>query len=184
MDYKKVLREAVNAVLPPACPMCGKPAPFAGGIRVDICPDCMCKVSYVSEPVCLKCGNPVENDEVEYCSDCSRKVHVYDQACAVYEYSKCIKDSIYRFKYHNKREYAGIYSKQIADKCGSMIHAWAPDALIPVPIHSSRLKERGFNQAELLAEELAKSAGIPVDVSLLKKSRATRSQKKLDAAGA
>lgn len=43
--------------------------------------------------------------------------------------------------------------------------------------------QRGFNQAELLAEELAKSAGIPVDVSLLKKSRATRSQKKLDAAG-
>ena len=116
--------EAVNAVLPPACPMCGKPAPFAGGSRVDICPDCMRKVSYVSEPVCLKCGKPVENDEVEYCSDCSRKEHVYDQACAVYEYSKCIKDSIYRFKYHNKREYAGIYAKQIADKCGSMIHAW------------------------------------------------------------
>ena len=53
--------EAVNAVLPPACPMCGKPAPFAGGSRVDICPDCMRKVSYVSEPVCLKCGKPVEN---------------------------------------------------------------------------------------------------------------------------
>ena len=65
MDYKKVLMEAVNAVLPPACPMCGKPAPFAGGSRVDICPDCMRKVSYVSEPVCLKCGKPVENDEVE-----------------------------------------------------------------------------------------------------------------------
>lgn len=60
MDYKKVLREVINAVLPPACPMCGKPAPFAGGSRVDICPDCMRKVSYVSEPVCLKCGKPVE----------------------------------------------------------------------------------------------------------------------------
>ena len=43
MDYKKVLREAVNAVLPPACPMCGKPAPFVvGGIRADICPEAAC----------------------------------------------------------------------------------------------------------------------------------------------
>ena len=180
MDYKKVLREAVNAVLPPACPMCGKPAPFAGGSRGDICPDCMRKVSYVSEPVCLKCGKPVENDEVEYCSDCSRKEHVYDQACAVYEYSKCIKDSIYRFKYHNKREYAGIYAKQIADKCGSMIHAWAPDALIPVPIHSSRLKERGFNQAELIAGELEQLIGIPMDCEALVRVVKTVPMKELD----
>ena len=80
--------EAVNAVLPPVCPMCGKPAPFAAGRRVDICPECMQKVSYVDEPFCLKCGKPVQSDEAEYCNDCSRHVHVYDQACSVYEYSK------------------------------------------------------------------------------------------------
>ena len=80
MNYKKVLKEAVNALLPPACPMCGRPAPFAGGMRTDICGDCMQKVSYVSEPVCLKCGKPVQDDETEYCSDCSRREHVYDQA--------------------------------------------------------------------------------------------------------
>ena len=53
MDYKKVLMEAVNAVLPPACPMCGKPAPFVGGIRADICGSCMHNINYVSEPACL-----------------------------------------------------------------------------------------------------------------------------------
>ena len=51
MDYKKVLMEAVNAVLPPVCPMCGKPAPFVGGIRADICGSCMHNINYVSEPV-------------------------------------------------------------------------------------------------------------------------------------
>ena len=85
MNYKKVLREVVNAVLPPACPVCGRPAPFAAGRRVDICPECMQKVSYVDEPFCLKCGKPVQSDEAEYCNDCSRHVHVYDQACSVYE---------------------------------------------------------------------------------------------------
>ena len=60
MDYKKVLMEAVNAVLPPACPMCGTPAPFVGGIRADICGSCMHNINYVSEPACLKCGKPVK----------------------------------------------------------------------------------------------------------------------------
>ena len=59
--------EAVNAVLPPACPMCGKPAPFVGGIRADICGSCMHNINYVSEPACLKCGKPVKNEETEYC---------------------------------------------------------------------------------------------------------------------
>lgn len=180
MDYKKVLREAVNAVLPPACPMCGRPAPFAGGIRVDICPDCMRTVSYVGEPVCLKCGKPVGSDEAEYCSDCSKKAHVYDQACAVYEYSRNVKNSIYRFKYYNKREYARIYAKQIADKCGGMIRAWSPDVLIPVPIHSSRLKERGFNQAELIARELEHFTGIPMDSESLVRAVKTVPMKELD----
>ena len=80
--------EAVNAVLPPACPMCGKPAPFVGGIRADICESCMHNINYVSEPACLKCGKPVKDEETEYCSDCSRQKHVYDQACALYEYSR------------------------------------------------------------------------------------------------
>lgn len=55
--------EAVNAVLPPVCPMCGKPAPFVGGIRADICGSCMHNINYVSEPACLKCGKPVKNEE-------------------------------------------------------------------------------------------------------------------------
>ncbi len=119
--------------------------------RVDICPDCMRKVSYVSEPVCLKCGKPVENDEVEYCSDCSRKNMFMTR------HALCMNIlSASRIQYTDSsitiKGICGIYAKQIADKCGSMIHAWAPDALIPVPIHSSRLKERGFNQAELIAE--------------------------------
>ncbi len=170
----------VNAVLPPACPMCGRPAPFSGESRADICPDCMRTVSYVGEPVCLKCGKPVENEETEYCSDCSKKKHIYEQACAVYEYSQSVKNSIYRFKYHNKREYARVYAKQIKDKCGGMISAWSPDVLMPVPIHSSRLKERGFNQAELIARELEHFTGIPMDSESLVRVVKTVPMKELD----
>lgn len=180
MDYKKVLDEVVNALLPPACPMCGRPAPFIMGRRTDICPECMNVIDYVSEPVCLKCGKPVQDDETEYCMDCSRKTHIYDQACAVYEYSKSVKNSIYRFKYHNKREYAGIYAKQIADKCGDMIRAWSPEVLIPVPVHSSRLKERGYNQAQLIAAKLEQLTGIPMDCESLVRVAKTVPMKELN----
>lgn len=169
----------VNAVLPPACPVCGRPAPFAAGRRVDICPECMQKVSYVDEPFCLKCGKPVQSDEAEYCNDCSRHVHVYDQACSVYEYSKDVKNSIYRFKYHNKQEYAGVYAKQMADRCGMMIRRWSPDVIIPVPIHISRLKMRGYNQAGLIAEALGRIIGIPIDEEALVRVIKTAPMKEL-----
>lgn len=61
-----------------------------------------------------------------------------------------------------------------------MIHAWAPDALIPVPIHSSRLKERGFNQAELIAGELEQLMGIPMDCEALVRVVKTVPMKELD----
>ena len=171
--------EAVNAVLPPACPMCGKPAPFVGGIRADICGSCMHNINYVSEPACLKCGKPVKDEETEYCSDCSRQKHVYDQACALYEYSKNVKESIYRFKYYNKQEYAGIYAKQMADRCGRMIRMWSPDVIIPVPIHISKYKERGFNQAGLIAQALGRAMQIPVDEEYLVRIVKTQPMKEL-----
>ena len=179
MDYKKVLMEAVNAVLPPACPMCGKPAPFVGGIRADICGSCMHNINYVSEPACLKCGKPVKDEETEYCSDCSRQKHVYDQACALYEYSKNVKESIYRFKYYNKQEYAGIYANQMADRCGRMIRMWSPDVIIPVPIHISKYKERGFNQAGLIAQALGRAMQIPADEEYLVRIVKTQPMKEL-----
>ena len=60
---------------------------------------------------------------------------------------------------------------------------WQPQMIVPVPLHWRKQKIRGFNQAELLARELSRYTGIPVNTRLLKKNHATRSQKKLDAAG-
>ncbi len=169
MDYIKILNCAIDVILPPACPVCGQPKHYYNGRRIDICRSCQDAVSYVKEPVCLKCGKPVKSDEQEFCTDCSRHEHSYDQAAAVYEYSSAVKNSIYRFKYHNKREYADVYAKEMMKACGHMIKMWNPDAIIPVPVHSSRLRSRGYNQAQLIAVQLGRLSGIPVDdVSLLR----------------
>ena len=121
----------------------------------------------------------MKDEETEYCSDCSRQKHVYDQACELYEYSKNVKESIYRFKYYNKQEYAGIYAKQMADRCGRMIRMWSPDVIIPVPIHISKYKERGFNQAGLIAQALGRAMQIPVDEEYLVRIVKTQPMKEL-----
>jgi len=128
----------------------------------------------------MKCGKALEDETREYCSDCATIQHEYNQGRAVFLYP-CIRKSIYRFKYKNRREYAEYLGWKMAAVCGKTIKSWNPDALVPVPLHRKKLEKRGFNQAELLANELSKYLHIPVDTKLVARTRNTAPQKALDA---
>ena len=78
-----------------------------------------------------------------------------------------------------RQEYAGFYAKDLYDRYGFWLHAIRPDALVPVPIHASRKRKRGYNQAELLAAELSKHSGIPVNSNLILRKKKTKPQKDL-----
>ncbi|MFR2470930.1 MAG: ComF family protein [Lachnospira sp.] len=179
---KKIIQDIIknteDVLYPPACPICGKPRVVKNKKRLDICPWCLDKITYVDEPTCIKCGKALDDDR-EYCQDCMKTEHIYDQAVSLYEYSDGIKQSIYRFKYHNKREYAAIYAREIERMCGMVIRAWRPDVIIPVPIHESKLKQRGYNQAELIADELSGSMGIPINNKYIMRIRKTTPMKEL-----
>ncbi len=75
-----------------------------------------------------------------------------------------------------------LWKKHCISTEKDLLALWKPQIIIPVPLHRRKQRIRGFNQAELLAKELSRYAGIPVDTAILKKCHATRSQKKLDAA--
>ena len=107
---KNIINGIEDAVFPPACPICSKPRVIRGGKRLDICPWCYDNIKYVKEPTCIKCGKALEDNDRDYCTDCTKTRHLYDQAISLYEYSDGIKQSIYRFKYRNKREYADLYA--------------------------------------------------------------------------
>ena len=111
---KNIINGIEDAVFPPACPICSKPRVIRGGKRLDICPWCYDNIKYVKEPTCIKCGKALEDNDRDYCTDCTKTRHLYDQAISLYEYSDGIKQSIYRFKYRNKREYADVYAAEIA----------------------------------------------------------------------
>ena len=94
-----------------------------------------------------------------------------------------MKYSIMKYKYFGCREYSRFYGKAMYLYGRDLLALWQPQMIVPVPLHWRKQKIRGFNQAELLARELSRYTGIPVNTRLLKKNHATRSQKKLDAAG-
>ena len=80
---------------------------------------------------------------------------------SLYEY-RSMAQSVYRFKYGGRREYASFYGEEIAFYLGEFIKLIHPDALVPIPLHRKRKKMRGYNQAALLAEAVGGLLGIPV----------------------
>ena len=91
-----IIKNTEDVLYPPACPICGKPRVVKNKERLDICPWCLDKITYVDEPTCIKCGKALDDDS-EYCQDCMKTEHIYDQAVSLYEYSDGIKESIYIF---------------------------------------------------------------------------------------
>jgi predicted amidophosphoribosyltransferase len=104
----------------------------------------------------------MEQEEKEYCSDCERKTYHFDKGFAVWVYDDKMRQSIADFKYHGKKENAKFYIDEIIRRYGDEIKMIKPDVITPVPIHRSKLLERGYNQAELLAKGVGKNLDITV----------------------
>jgi ComF family protein len=166
----------IDLIFPRRCPVCDDIVPIGEGL---ICDDCKTKPSYIIEPRCRKCGRQLMDDARIFCNDCENKKHIYDYGYALYDYQS-MKMSIYRFKYSDRCEYAKFYAYDIYKRIGDEIKAMDAQAIIPVPIHRSRLRQRGYNQAELVAKELSRLTGIPMYGKLVKRTKKTVPQKMLN----
>lgn len=163
-------------LFPRRCPVCDKPVKPCGAY---ICTECIKKLKYVKEPVCMKCGRGLKDGQQEYCYDCAHKKHEYVKGVSLYEYGS-IRNTIYRFKYGGRQEYAAFLGEEMARRLGKRISAWRPDALVPVPLHPARMRKRGYNQAQLLAEEAGRHMGIPVKSDWIIREKNTEPLKLLD----
>ena len=84
-----------------------------------------------------------------------------------------------RFKYSGRQEYARFYADELMARRGEELAALRADAILPVPIHRSRLLKRGYNQAELVASRLSKALGVPLRRNILLRVKHTEAQKEL-----
>ena len=149
-----------------------------------ICPNCRKKIVTVTEVAyCMHCGKPLRDEAEEYCPDCRRQMagggSSLDRGRSLWLHREPVSGAVYRFKYKNRRRFGKIFAQELADSYGGLIRRWAVDEIIPVPLHPSRLRKRGFNQAEILARELGERCDIPVRTDVLYRIRKTSPQKLL-----
>ncbi len=181
----KTIKFLTKLLFPGACPICGEVQEqcVTGEDAARICPSCEKMVRRVAQPFCLKCGKPLgrSGGRREYCSDCVRKKHLFVQGRAVFVYAGVAR-GMYRMKYGNRRDFAVTFAREAYEALGDWIRYVQPQALIPVPLHPARRRKRGYNQAELLARELSKLTGIPMERGLVKRRINTSPQKELNVA--
>lgn len=167
-------RRLISALYPVRCALCDS------AIAPDqmLCADCRVRIRPIGRETCHKCGKEFADTGRIYCYDCSRKLHFFDRGFAVFKYED-VKESLYRFKYSGRAEYARFYAYAADRFIGRELRALAPDAIVPVPIHRRRYAKRGYNQAYEFAKELSDYIGVPVRDDLIKRCKNTIPLKKL-----
>ena len=165
-------------LFPPVCPFCGKT--YRGRIHTDdICPECRRKHPVINESYCSVCGKPLEDPHASRCHDCASQPRSFDQGRALYPHEGAPKAAVYDLKFHSRRVNAEIFGRELAAHFTDWLYEREVSLILPVPLHKRRQRQRGYNQAALLARTLSEECGIPCREDLLRRTRATRRLKTL-----
>ncbi len=171
----------LDLLFPPRCLSCDVRLPYRSNPL--FCGDCYTIIDFVREPLCSCCGRhfPKAAGGNHFCSLCLRRKRHYSSARAVVHYNDPMVHPIHSLKYNGKT--AGLSSFSVLKK--SLHHLKdmeKQDVIIPVPLHKKRLRERGFNQALLLARAFFPNLKNKIKPMLLERHRYTDPQTGMDGA--
>ncbi|MDK9716279.1 MAG: ComF family protein [Trichlorobacter sp.] len=168
----------LNLLLPPRCHICREVLPETGPLH--ICHDCRANLPLMGSPVCSICGIPFDGAGSDHpCSRCLQNPPPYAAARAALRYEGSCRDLIHRFKYDYKSHLRRPLGLLTAELLADFVARQQPDLLMPVPLHTSRLRRRGFNQAVLLGEVLSRQWQIPLLRQAMKRVHPTVPQVEL-----
>ncbi|MCR5426073.1 MAG: ComF family protein [Lachnospiraceae bacterium] len=170
----KIWKLMRQLLFPLRCPVCdGIVTPFGE----KICTKCIPLLPPLAPPFCLRCGKKLQSAG-ELCEACSSGHPLFVRGRALFDYAGAALP-IYRFKYGGRREYADFFGEETERVLGDYLRQSGAEALIPIPIHKSRGKSRGYNQAAVYARAISRHTGIPVRENCLKRVRNTAPMKTL-----
>jgi competence protein ComFC len=165
----KLVELVVDSFFPKRCVGCGR----LGGF---LCPECLEKLSRLLPPLCPNCGRPQASGIV--CPDCWQRQTEIDGIRSLFRFNDIIRKAIHQLKYRNFKAISPCLAELLADYLRS--NPLPGEALICVPLHPRRLRERGYNQSNLLARRLGKRIDLPVIENCL--IRVTQTQPQVRAA--
>jgi ComF family protein len=175
---------ALDLVYPALCPVCDHG--LGAGRRDPLCRECWSAIERIEPPCCATCGLPLPSFEPVTptiplrCHACASSPPPFDYGRAAGVYAGPLREALHALKFGGKRALAGPLSALVLAQCGALLGPHV-DALVPVPLARARERERGFNQAALLAAHLAAASGLPSKPAWLSRARGTRPQTELTA---
>jgi len=181
---------ALDLLYPALCPICS--TTLGAGRRDPLCAACWDAIPRIDPPFCDACGAPFTTFApfttvtprayglAGLCGPCRTELPVWDYARAAARYEGPLRDALHALKFEKRRSLARPLGDLVLEQCGADLAADV-DALVPVPLGQARERERGFNQARLIAERLAASLDRHVKSGWLTRVRPTASQSDLGA---
>lgn len=170
--WRKALQRLQHFVLPLRCLLCGG----AGAAEIDLCADCAAELPR-NRHCCGRCALPLASPAA-LCGECQRRPPPWDAAWAPFRYGWPLDRLESRFKFGADLAAGKVLSRLWQrEPCPLPLPQW----LITVPLHQSRLRQRGYNQALELARPLARQLGVPMHPEVLQRLRRTEAQTELDA---
>ena len=164
------LRDRLRALLVPArCPFCAGPARPG-----EACAACLASLPW-NGVACPRCAEPLAGAEAYLCARCAADPPAYDSACSAFRYQAPIAHAVQALKYSADFRQAAFLGGQLAQRLAARDET-LPQLLIPMPLHSGRLRRRGYNQALLLARALGRALAIEVAPEAAARNRATEDQ--------
>ena len=175
---RAVFDALLSVLIAAPCVACGQT--LDQPTRGPVCPSCWSSIRPLTPPLCDTCGDPLPawrtiSLPLARCARCRRSTKYIDRARAVGAYEGTLRAVIHALKYEGRRSLARPLARLMRERGSDLLPG--VDAAVPVPLHPSRRRERGFNQAA----DLAKHLGLPV-VPMLCRITPTSAQTTLPAA--
>lgn len=164
----KWLMAAQGWVYPATCLLCGA----QGAEGRDLCAACADELPWHG-PACTRCATPLAAGDI--CGACLKKAPPFACTLATFSYREPLAGLLHRLKYRGRLEAARLLGELMAEDLARRVER-VPQCIVPVPLHSERLRERGYNQALELARPLARHFRVPVDYCHCHRDKATQAQ--------
>ncbi len=167
---------ALGLIFPESCQLCREERARAADGYVGM--NCRKAVQPLESPFCRRCGLPFPGAITDTfdCANCADRDLAFESARAAVIAKGPVLDAIHRFKYSEARWFEAFLSRLLIEAALPQLAGAGWTLVVPVPLHPVKQRERGFNQAELLARPLARALGIPMRTDLVRRIEPTRTQ--------
>lgn len=171
------LGSLADFVFPPYCGHCRQRA--SEGLSGEICPGCWAVVKKWDDGQCQRCGHPVAGTH-SLCDKCLIPDWGCNDVKTIGPFEAPLSNALHMLKYSDAQSVSRKLGVLMAGRIASATNYCKADMVLAVPLHKARKRERGYNQAQLLAEQLGKALDIPAPEGLVTRARHTKSQTTLN----